>query len=267
MSTEPWAIQGAIDEYEKKSQSIAALIKDFMASKEPSSDKIILAHARAEVRAINKGIREELRKKGELGPKDVVVKTLQNGKFEDREFVKGDRIRFNVKNRNLGVINGTEAVIEKLSRSRNDDSLNIHVRTADGHRFHFNEKFYNTFDHAYAMTVHKSQGQGAKEVFHLGNIGMTDNASALVAFTRLTSGKYRLYVTSDEKERLHTRVALERLKENVFETGLCEKADGRQDAMQRLRLHAMKLKKEREEAEKQSLIAERPMPSQSFRFH
>ncbi len=259
--------RGAIDEYEKKSQSIAALIKDFMASKEPSSDKIILAHARAEVRAINKGIREELRKLGQLGPKDVVVKTLQNGKFEDREFVKGDRIRFNVKNRNLGVINGTEAVIEKLSRSRNDDSLNIHVRTADGKRFHFNEKFYNTFDHAYAMTVHKSQGQGAKEVFHLGNIGMTDNASALVAFTRLTSGKYRLYVTSDEKERLHTRVALERLKENVFETGLCEEADGRQDAMQRLRLHAMKLRKEREEAEKQSLIAERPMPSQSFRFH
>lgn len=259
--------RGAIDEYEKKSQSIAALIKDFMASKEPPSDKIILAHARAEVRAINKGIREELRKLGQLGPKDVVVKTLQNGKFEDREIVKGDRIRFNVKNRNLGVINGTEAVIEKLSRSRNDDSLNIHVRTADGKHFHFNEKFYNTFDHAYAMTVHKSQGQGAKEVFHLGNIGMTDNASALVAFTRLTSGKYRLYVTSDEKERLHTRVALERLKENVFETGLCAPADGRQDAMQRLRLHAMKLRKERKETEKQSLIAERPMPSQSFRFH
>ncbi|MEL3953431.1 hypothetical protein [Stenotrophomonas bentonitica] len=75
---------------------------------------------------------------------------------------------------------------------------------------------------------------------------MTDNASALVAFTRLTSGKYKLYLTSDEKERLHTRAALERLKENVFETGLRSQSDGRKDAMQRLREHAILLRKQRE---------------------
>lgn len=239
--------RGSLDEYETKNQSIAALVKDFMASKEDRQDKIVLAHARAEVRQLNKGIREELRTLGEIGPKDTIVKTMQNGKLEDRELTKGDRIRFNVKNKKLGVINGTEAQVEKISQSRNDGSLNFHVVLEDGRRLNFNEKYYNSFDHAYAMTVHKSQGQGAKEVFHLGNIGMTDNASALVAFTRLTSGKYKLYLTSDEKERLHTRAALERLKENVFETGLRSQSDGRKDAMQRLREHAILLRKQREE--------------------
>lgn len=238
--------RGSLDEYETKNQSIAALVKDFMACKEDRKDKIVLAHARAEVRQLNKGIREELRVLGDIGPKDTIVKTMQNGKLEDRELTKGDRIRFNVKNKKLGVINGTEAQVEKISQSRNDGSLNFHVVLEDGRRLNFNEKYYNSFDHAYAMTVHKSQGQGAKEVFHLGNIGMTDNASALVAFTRLTSGKYKLYLTSDEKERLHTRAALERLKENVFETGLRSQSDGRKDAMQRLREHAILLRKQRE---------------------
>lgn len=237
----------SLDEYETKNQSIAALVKDFMACKEDRKDKIVLAHARAEVRQLNKGIRDELRALGDIDPKDIIVKTMQNGKLEDRELTKGDRIRFNVKNKKLGVINGTEAQVEKISQSRNDGSLNFHVVLEDGRRLNFNEKYYNSFDHAYAMTVHKSQGQGAKEVFHLGNIGMTDNASALVAFTRLTSGKYKLYLTSDEKERLHTRTALERLKENVFETGLRSQSDGRKDAMQRLREHAILLRKQREE--------------------
>ncbi|MEL3955646.1 hypothetical protein AAE039_19035, partial [Stenotrophomonas bentonitica] len=107
---------------------------------------------------MNKGIREELRVLGDIGPKDTIVKTMQNGKLEDRELTKGDRIRFNVKNKKLGVINGTEAQVEKISQSRNDGSLNFHVVLEDGRRLNFNEKYYNSFDHAYAMTVHKSQG-------------------------------------------------------------------------------------------------------------
>jgi len=49
---------------------------------------------------------------------------------------------------------------------------------------------------------------------------MLDAHSALVAFTRLTKGSYRLYATSDDVERLNERLGLERLKETVLDAGL-----------------------------------------------
>ena len=49
---------------------------------------------------------------------------------------------------------------------------------------------------------------------------MLDAHSALVAFTRLTKGSYRMYATSDDVERLNERLGLERLKETVLDAGL-----------------------------------------------
>ena len=74
--------------------------------------------------------------------------------------------------------------------------------------------------HSYAGTVHKSQGQGKREIYHLANLGMLDAHSALVAYTRLTKGSYRMYATSDDVERLSERLGLERLKETVLDAGL-----------------------------------------------
>ncbi|HEL7672919.1 TPA: relaxase domain-containing protein [Stenotrophomonas maltophilia] len=248
--------RGSIDEYEKKEQAVTSLVDDYMSNPDANAEKMILAHSRSEVRMLNKEVRERLKEQGVIGAKGRVIKTMQNGMLEDREFCKGDRIRFNIKNKKLGVINGTEAVIEKMSESRTDGSLNFTVRTTDGARFNFNEKYFNQFDHAYAKTVHKAQGSGAKNIYHLANTGMMDNSSSLVAFTRLTSGDYKLYITSPELEKLHTRLAQERLKENVFETGLRSEGDGRKDALDRLREIANRIRKEREAREEVERLAD-----------
>jgi hypothetical protein len=86
----------------------------------------------------------------------------------------------------------------------------------------FNSHEMKALTHSYAGTVHKSQGQGKREVYHLANLGMLDNHSALVAFTRLTKGTYRMYSTSEDVQRLNERLGLERLKETVLDAGLVD---------------------------------------------
>ena len=79
------------------------------------------------------------------------------------------------------------------------------------------------FDFGYALTVHKAQGQGKAEIYHLAtNLGMLDQQSALVAFTRLTKGSYRMYTTDDVMERMTERLGTERHKEMALSVGLSE---------------------------------------------
>src|SRR5690606_8282828 len=84
----------------------------------------------------------------------------------------------------------------------------------------FNTNDHNALAHNYAGTVHKAQGQGAAEVFHLANLSMADNQSSLVAFTRLTGGDYRLYGTEEEVERLAERLGMDRVKGTALQAGL-----------------------------------------------
>ncbi|WP_282243750.1 hypothetical protein [Stenotrophomonas sp. PS02300] len=143
---------------------------------------------------------------------------------------KGDQIVFTTKNKDLGVINGTQAVVENIKPSRKggyDIAVSIRSETKGyGRRLTFNSFEMKCLQYSYAGTVHKSQGQGKREVFHLANLGMLDAHSALVAFTRLTKGSYRMYATSDDVERLHERLGLERLKETVLDAGVVGKKIG-----------------------------------------
>ncbi len=66
---------------------------------------------------------------------------------------------------------------------------------------------------------------------------MLDAHSALVAYTRLTKGSYRMYATSDDVERLSERLGMERLKATVLDAGL--KDDPQRPVVQPLgQLHA-----------------------------
>lgn len=204
----------ALDEWNTKEQAIKALVKEYMESEAPMKERLALAHSRVEVDAINEGIRAGLKEQGLLGDKEAVVKTRQGDKWQELGFARGDQIRFNTKNKELGVVNGTQGVLEDIHKSRKG-GFNFTVRKADGKKVKFNTHDFNALSHDYCMTVHKSQGQGKTDVFHLANTGMMDNQSSLVAFTRLTKGKYRLFATTDEVETLHERFGMERLKENA----------------------------------------------------
>lgn len=200
------------------------LLHEYFEDPAPLEEKLVIAHTRADVAALNAGIRAGLKERGELDQEEVVIEARDKGRKFDLALSKGDQILFTAKNKELGVINGTRAVVDNIKPSRkggHDITVSIRSETkADGRRLTFNSHEMKALTHSYAGTVHKSQGQGKREVYHLANLGMLDAHSALVAFTRLTKGSYRMYATSDDVERLNERLGLERLKETVLDAGV-----------------------------------------------
>lgn len=202
------------------------LLHEYFEDPTPPEEKLVIAHTRADVAALNDGIRAGLKERGQLDKDEVVIEARDKGRKFDLALSKGDQILFTAKNKDLGVINGTQAVVEQIKPSRkggHDITVSIRSETKDnGRRVTFNSHEMKALAHRYAGTVHKSQGQGKREVYHLANLGMLDNHSALVAFTRLTKGSYRMYATSDDVERLNERLGLERSKETVLGAGLVD---------------------------------------------
>lgn len=202
------------------------LLHEYFEDSTTLEEKLVIAHTRADVAALNAGIRAGLKERGQLDKEEVVIESRDKGRKFDLALSKGDQILFTAKSKDLGVINGTQAVVEHIKPSRkggHDIIVSIRSETKDnGRRVTFNSHEMKALAHRYAGTVHKSQGQGKREVYHLANLGMLDNHSALVAFTRLTKGSYRMYATSDDVERLNERLGLERLKETVLGAGLVD---------------------------------------------
>jgi hypothetical protein len=169
---------------------------------------------------LNQAIRAEHKSRGSLGfGQALQVKAA--GEIKTIELASGDRIRFAEKSKELGVFNGTQGVVENI-RLNPDGSVNMVVRlesdipSQEGRIVRFNSRDFASLDHSYAMTVHKSQGQGRDSVFVLANTGMTDLHFALVAFTR-TKQSFRLYGAKDDLARMGQRFGRERLKTNASE--------------------------------------------------
>lgn len=220
--------RGAIDDYDTQPEAIKALVSDYLECPKNADEKLVLAHARAEVAALNDGIRQGLKERGEIAKRDVSVRVKDNGFWADIGLARGDRVRFSDGNQELGVINGSQGVVLGIRDNPKRGGADIAVRLSsskegeDGRVVKFNTADFPKISHNFATTVHKSQGQGKEEVFHLANQGMMDNHSTLVAFTRLTKGDYRLYGTVEDIERLAERFGLERLKGTALGEGLKE---------------------------------------------
>lgn len=218
-------LMDSIVEAHSQEKCIERLVNDYFKNPAALDDKLVLAHSRAEVSAVNARLRQGLKERGEIGTAEVVVEGRVNGRKFDLALVEGDRVMFTAKSKDLGVVNGTQATIQSFKPSRSGGYDIVGTLRSENPKEHGRKVVWNTHEHKavvhdYAVTVHKSQGQGKREVFHLMNLGMMDNASSLVAFTRLTKGHYRLYGTYDDVEQLNTRLGLERLKATVLDAGL-----------------------------------------------
>lgn len=90
------------------------------------------------------------------------IDTFQNGEHlavyqeKEKDFTEGDKILFTKNDKELDVQNGTTGTIENI-----DEDGKITVDIGDGKSVEFDSDTYSYLDHAYAVTVHKSQGQTA----------------------------------------------------------------------------------------------------------
>lgn len=220
--------RNCIDDFGTDKQAIKALVDDYLKDPTPMDEKLVLAHTRGEVTSLNMAIRKGLQEQGMLDKEEVTFRSIVKGKWEDLTLSRRDRVMFTATNNELGVINGTEGTVESIRKDKAGGyDLVVRIEASNpkenGRLVRFNTSEHNALAHRYAMTVHKSQGQGKAEIYHLAtNMGMLDQQSALVAFTRLTKGSYRMYTTDDVMERMAERLGTERHKEMALSVGLSE---------------------------------------------
>lgn len=195
--------RNCIDDFGTDKQAIKALVDDYLKDPTPMDEKLVLAHTRGEVTTLNMAIRKGLQEQGVLDKEDVTFRSIVKGQWVDLTLSRQDRVMFTATNNDLGVINGTEGTVESIRKDKAGGyDLVVRIEASNpkenGRLVRFNTSEHNALAHRYAMTVHKSQGQGKAEIYHLAtNMGMLDQQSALVAFTRLTKGSYRMYTTDD----------------------------------------------------------------------
>ncbi|MGO7767874.1 Ti-type conjugative transfer relaxase TraA [Rhizobium ruizarguesonis] len=171
---------------------LKAIIADYVAdrSANPNDTRIAMAHRRDDVRAINAGIRAQLQERGELakgssnpsGDKgEELSYQTNNGK---RSFARGDRIVFLENDRDLGVKNGMLGEVIAVAPDAIQVRLDGKAQTQDGQR-HVTVPVnrYQSFDHGYATTIHKTQGATVDRSFVLASTTM-DRHLTYVAMTR-----------------------------------------------------------------------------------
>lgn len=158
-----------------KDDAVESLIAAWDRDYDPSKTSLILAHLRRDVRMLNDMARAKLVERG------VVAEGLPF-KTEDgtRMFATGDQIVFLKNEGSLGIKNGMLAKVLEAAPGR------IVAEIGEGeHRRQvtIEQRFYNTLDHGYATTIHKSQGATVDRVKVLASLSL-DRHLTYVAMTR-----------------------------------------------------------------------------------
>lgn len=202
---------GRIHRTEFRKQAAEQLADAYCASPQFIRDKLALAGTRSDVRMLNVAIRERRRAAFGLDDKEVSFPAKSGGAWQQLKVSVGDHLRFSARDKAMDVVNGSQGVVMELSPGKHEDSFRLRVRLhsdipgQDGRDVSFDTADYKSLTHAYAMTVHKSQGQGKAEVFHLASPEMADRHLQLVAFTR-TKNSYQMFGSEDDIARLAPKI-------------------------------------------------------------
>lgn len=216
--------RGAIESFNTRQEAAEGCTRDWLDCPHAIDNRLLLVHDYADSQLLTDMIRIGLRDRGVLHGEDHTFKARRDKRLYDMTVAVGDRVRITKNDNDLGVENGDMAQVESITRT-STGSLAIGLRVEgkpDKPSFAVavDTEHWNHLQAGYCRTVHDAQGQGKPAVFHFANARMVDNQSALVAFTRLTSDKYRMYGAEVELEQVKSRLGADRLKQNAIQEGL-----------------------------------------------
>jgi ATP-dependent exoDNAse (exonuclease V) alpha subunit len=185
-----YARQGCVTNTSCRDSAITDLTEDYLIDRasNPAATRLILAHRRRDVHALNQSVRETLKATGALEPGPLL--STEHGK---RELAPTDRIVFTANDRDLGVKNGMLGTVKSASMDK------VVVDLDDGGRESFAPCQFQAFDHGYAVTIHKSQGATVDQSYVLASRRM-DDPLAYVAMTRHRDAM-QLYVSQDDRPK------------------------------------------------------------------
>lgn len=213
--------RGQLRELDTTQEARAALVSAYLADPTPAREKLVIAPTNAAARALTSAIRGGLKARGELQDAQP-VEVAGNLKDETRalDMAPGDRLRFGLRDKRLGVSNGSVGVVEHIEAHKKGHRLTVRLESdipgQDGRRVVVDTAKYKALDHGYAGTVHKAQGQGKDSVYWHAEGGSADRHLGLVAFTR-TKKQLHAFSTAHGMEKLETALDGWRLKQNAAE--------------------------------------------------
>jgi hypothetical protein len=202
----------------------SAIVRDVMADRDarPDGSRLVLAHRRVDVAALNDAIRDARQERGELTG-ELIYQTSEGA----RAFAPGDRLLFRENNRELGVKNGMLGTVERAE----EDRLTVRLDTARGpglgRAVEVSTADYAAVDHGYATTIHKAQGATVDRAYVLASKSM-DRHLTYVAMTRHRD-RVALYAGRDEfsdMDSLAGRLSRAQLKETTLDY---DRADAAQE--------------------------------------
>lgn len=210
-----------LKEYADSDDAKKGLVSKYLADPTPAREKLVIAPTNDSVRALTGEIRRGLKEQGQLqNAVDVQVRGALKDEKKTLELAVGDRVRFGIRDKKMGVANGTLGIVEKIDDAQGGHRLGVRLESEqkhqDGRLVEVDTKRYQALEHGYAGTVHKSQGQGKKSVYWLADGGNTDRHLGLVAFTR-TKDNLQAFTTARGAERLEKGLDSWRMKQNAGE--------------------------------------------------
>jgi Ti-type conjugative transfer relaxase TraA len=174
-----YAEQGAIQFSDGPEQTLSAVVAAVMAdeAQHPEGSRLVMAHRRIDVLALNQAIRAARQDQGLLGEGQSYP--TQDG---ERAFAPSDRIQFRENDRALGVKNGQLGTVEQAHAGQLLVRLDSAQGPGTGRAVQVDLATYAALDHGYATTLHKAQGATVACSFvlaspsldrHLTYVGMT----------------------------------------------------------------------------------------------
>lgn len=192
------------------------------------SEILLLADRNSHVSQLNQRAREIRMVHGELdkSAEKVVLVSNDRGYSRQLELCPSDRIMFrkNAKVDQTPVFNGDRATVISIEDHESGaDGVGIEtvVRARldrSGIEICWSLSDYDKMDHAYAMTVHKSQGLTVEHAFYLAS-ETTDRRSAYVAFTR-SKAACSFYLPTESEAAFANQTSLFKAKMTALDADL-----------------------------------------------
>lgn len=167
--------------------------------------KLIICSTNNDCDLMNKTIRERL-KTDKMLKHDIdfsnayEIKVNRGNVSAKKEFCPGDDIVFlkNFKDKKKGIelVNSQRAKITNIKESGKNHIISCEV---EGKSIEFSTDDFNSFNHSYAITSHKSQGKTCDVTFHFASSNTSHNKSYVDASRHRE--EYRCYIKEDEVER------------------------------------------------------------------
>ena len=142
----------------------------------------------------------------EAGGRDITVKLGQNTQaaeklvaFQEapREFAAGERVKFNLADRDIGILKGETGTLTKLSRR----TATVALDSGQTVRVDTNSFAGRGLDHAYALTAHAFQGDDTKDII-AGISSREFLATQKALYVAISRARTHATIVTDDRDRL-----------------------------------------------------------------